>query len=135
MRWIQVLACYATAVALNFVLPANIGTLVMMLMFTTVIAHASSPGCSPAAWCRQCSSRRSAWRRYLYLFLSVGGSLSVQFRLHRASARGRCGASCMGAGWACCCYLVFQTLRPRIAVWWEEAQDGGQIAAQAALAT
>src|SRR3954453_8374576 len=41
VRWIQVWACYATAVALNFVLPANIGTLVMMLMFTTVIVAAT----------------------------------------------------------------------------------------------
>src|SRR5436853_343459 len=36
-----VLAAYATAVALNSFLPANIGTLVMMLMLTTLIAGAT----------------------------------------------------------------------------------------------
>ena len=36
-----VLACYATAVALNSFLPANIGTWVMLLMFTTLLAGAT----------------------------------------------------------------------------------------------
>ena len=40
----QVLACYAAAVALNCVLPANLGTLAMLLMFTTIIAAASFAG-------------------------------------------------------------------------------------------
>ena len=44
VRWIQVLACYAAAVALNSVLPANLGTLVMLLMFTTIIAAATFAG-------------------------------------------------------------------------------------------
>ena len=40
VRWMQVYACYATAVALNFVLPANLGTFVMLLMFLATIAGA-----------------------------------------------------------------------------------------------
>src|SRR5262245_22228038 len=36
-----VLASYATAVAMNSFLPANIGTWVMLIMFTTVIAGAT----------------------------------------------------------------------------------------------
>lgn len=44
MRWLQVLACYAAAVALNSVLPANLGTLVMLLMFTTIIVAATFAG-------------------------------------------------------------------------------------------
>ncbi len=39
VRWVQILACYAAAVALNSVLPANLGTLAMLLMFTTIIAR------------------------------------------------------------------------------------------------
>ena len=39
-----VLACYATSVALNGFLPANIGTFVMLLMFTTIIAGATFSG-------------------------------------------------------------------------------------------
>ena len=41
---VQVLACYAAAVALNCVLPANLGTLAMLLMFTTIIVAASFAG-------------------------------------------------------------------------------------------
>ena len=36
-----ILASYATAVAMNSFLPANIGTWVMLIMFTTVIAGAT----------------------------------------------------------------------------------------------
>src|SRR5271166_4012413 len=36
--WSQILACYATAVALNWVVPANLGTLTMLLMFNAIIA-------------------------------------------------------------------------------------------------
>jgi len=41
VRWVQILACYAAAVALNSVLPANLGTLTMMLMYTSIIAAAA----------------------------------------------------------------------------------------------
>src|ERR1700689_290806 len=44
VRWVQILACYAAAVALNSVLPANLGTLAMLLMFTTIVAAASFAG-------------------------------------------------------------------------------------------
>ena len=44
VRWVQILACYAAAVALNSVLPANLGTLAMLLMFTTIIAAANFAG-------------------------------------------------------------------------------------------
>ena len=39
-----VLASYAAGVALNNFLPANIGTLVMMLMFVAIIEAANFPG-------------------------------------------------------------------------------------------
>ena len=40
----QVIACYATSVALNTFLPANLGTLVMLIMFTAIIAAATFAG-------------------------------------------------------------------------------------------
>src|SRR6266516_6956718 len=43
-RFKLVLACYATSVALNGILPANIGTFVMLLMLTAVIAGATFSG-------------------------------------------------------------------------------------------
>ena len=41
VRWLQVLACYAASVAMNSVLPANLGTFALLLMFTTIIAGAT----------------------------------------------------------------------------------------------
>ena len=41
VRWRDIWACYAASVALNGLLPANIGTLVMLLMFTAIIAAAT----------------------------------------------------------------------------------------------
>src|SRR5436190_16042135 len=39
-----VLACYAASVALNGILPANLGTFALLLMFTTIIAGATFSG-------------------------------------------------------------------------------------------
>jgi hypothetical protein len=41
IRWLDALAAYAASVALNGILPANLGTLVLLLMFTTIIAGAT----------------------------------------------------------------------------------------------
>jgi hypothetical protein len=41
LPWRRVWAAYAASVALNGILPANLGTLMLLLMFTTLIAGAS----------------------------------------------------------------------------------------------
>jgi len=43
-RFRQVFAAYSACVALNFILPANLGTIVMFIMLTTVIASATFAG-------------------------------------------------------------------------------------------
>ena len=50
-----VLASYATGVALNNFLPANIGTFVTLLMYVAITQGATFPASSPAT-----SSRRSS---------------------------------------------------------------------------
>ena len=44
VRFRQVFAAYSACVALNFVLPSNLGTIVMFIMLTTVIASATFAG-------------------------------------------------------------------------------------------
>ena len=44
VAYLQVLAAYAVGPALNGVLPANIGTVVMLLMFVAIIPGANLPG-------------------------------------------------------------------------------------------
>jgi uncharacterized membrane protein YbhN (UPF0104 family) len=73
-----VLACYATAVALNGFLPANIGTWVMLIMFTTLIAGASFTIVFSGLIVEKIPFTVFNLGVYLYLFLSVSGSFSVK---------------------------------------------------------
>jgi uncharacterized membrane protein YbhN (UPF0104 family) len=127
VRWVQVYACYATAVALNFVLPANIGTLVMLLMFTTIIAAATFAGVLAGYVVQKVFFTTIGIATYVYLFLSVGGSFSLQFGFIDEHPW---AFVILLAAVGLLLYLVFQTLRPRIRVWWEDAKEGGQLLAQ-----
>ena len=127
VRWVPVWACYAAAVALNFVLPANIGTLVMMLMFTTIIVAATFTGVLAGYVVQKVFFTAIGVATYLYLFLSVGGSFRLQFGFieeHPWAFVILLGAAIV------LIYLVAQTLRPRILGWWEDAKEGGQILAR-----
>jgi uncharacterized membrane protein YbhN (UPF0104 family) len=73
-----VLASYATAVALNSFLPANIGTWVMLLMFTALFAGATFPMMVSGIVVQKIPFSVFNLALYLYLFLSVAGSFSVK---------------------------------------------------------
>lgn len=73
-----VLASYATAVALNSFLPANIGTWVMLLMFTTLFAGATFPMMLSGIVVQKIPFTVFNIAIYLYLFLSVTGSFSIK---------------------------------------------------------
>jgi uncharacterized membrane protein YbhN (UPF0104 family) len=78
IRYRLVLACYAAAVALNSFLPANIGTWVMLLMFTTLIAGASFAMVFSGLIVEKIPFTILNLSLYLYLFLSVSGSFSIK---------------------------------------------------------
>jgi uncharacterized membrane protein YbhN (UPF0104 family) len=73
-----VLASYAVAVALNSFLPANIGTLVMLLMFTTLIAGATLTSILSGLVVQKVPFTILNVALYLYLFLTVSGSFSIK---------------------------------------------------------
>lgn len=73
-----VLACYAVAVALNGFLPANIGTLVMLLMLTSLLAGATFAMLVSGLVVEKIPFSIFNVALYLYLFLSVGGSFSIK---------------------------------------------------------
>ena len=77
-RFRLVLASYAAAVALNGFLPANIGTFVMLVMFTTLIAGATFAMMVSALVVEKIPFSLFNVAVYLYLFLSVSGSFSVK---------------------------------------------------------
>jgi uncharacterized membrane protein YbhN (UPF0104 family) len=73
-----VLASYAVAVALNGFLPANIGSLVMMLMFVSLIAGATFAAVFSGFIVQKIPFSVLNIASYLYLFVTVSGSLSIK---------------------------------------------------------
>src|SRR6476659_7345643 len=127
VRWLDVLACYAASVALNGVLPATLGTLALLLMFTTIIAGATFAAILGAYAVEKIFFTVIGAVTYLYLFLSVGGSFDIKFAfVHEhpwATAIFLLGGS----------YLIFLLLRrlwPKVVAWWDDAKDGGAILAE-----
>lgn len=76
-----VLASYAVAVALNGFLPANLGTFVMLAMFTTLIAGATFPLVFSGLIVEKIPFTVFNLGLYLYLFLTISGSFSIKLGL------------------------------------------------------
>jgi len=124
VRWVQILACYAAAVALNSVLPANLGTLAMLLMFTTIIVAANFAGVLGGIAVQKIFYTLIGTFVYLYLFLTIGGSFDLQLGFISAHP---VATVILVAGVAALIYLIARMLRERIREWWGEAKVGGQI--------
>jgi uncharacterized membrane protein YbhN (UPF0104 family) len=124
VRWVQILACYAAAVALNSVLPANLGTLAMLLMFTSIIAAANFAGILGGLAVQKIFYTLIGTFVYLYLFLTIGGAFDLQLGFVSAHPW---AMAILVAGAAALIYLVARMLRERIREWWTEAKVGGQI--------
>src|SRR3954452_17757343 len=124
VRWLDILACYAASVALNGILPANIGTLVMLLMFTTIIAGATFAAILGAYAVQKIFFTLIGAFTYLYLFLSVGGSFDIKFAfVHEhpwATALFLLAAVYL-------IYLLVRRIWPRVVLWWEDAKEGGSV--------
>jgi uncharacterized membrane protein YbhN (UPF0104 family) len=73
-----ILAAYATSVAMNSFLPANVGTWVMLIMFTSVIAGATFTAMLSGIAVQKIPFSIFNIAVYLYLFLSVAGSFSIK---------------------------------------------------------
>lgn len=76
--WRPVLASYAVAVALNGFLPANIGTLVMLVMFVSLIAGATFAAILSGFVVQKIPFTVLSIASYVYLFATVAGSLSLE---------------------------------------------------------
>ena len=77
--WRQVWAAYAASVALNGILPANLGTLMLLLMFTTLIAGATFAAVLGGYAVQKIFYCVFGAVPYLYLFLTVAGSFDIKF--------------------------------------------------------
>ena len=72
------LAAYAAGVALNGFLPANIGTVVCLLMFVAIIPGANLPGVLGGMVVQKIFFSVAGVFVYVYLFVSLPGQLDLQ---------------------------------------------------------
>jgi len=124
VRFREILACYAASVALNGLLPANLGTLAMLMMFTTIIAGATFAAILGAYAVQKIFFTLVGLFVYLYLFLTVGGSFDIKFEfVHTHTA----ATLVVLAGVAYILFLLGRRFWPRVLHWWEGAKEGGAI--------
>jgi uncharacterized membrane protein YbhN (UPF0104 family) len=124
VRYRIVLASYAAAVALNSFLPANIGTWVMLLMFTALFAGATFPMMVSGIVVQKIPFSVFNVALYLYLFLSVAGSFSVKLGFlsdHTGLVVG------LLAGAVFLVVFLYRVFRRRLAGLREQVMDGGAV--------
>ena len=126
VRWMQVYAAYAACVAMNNVLPANLGTFVMFVMLTSVIASATFAGMIGGFLVAEDLLHVAGTFVYLYLFLSVPGSFDISFSWIKEHPWTTVDPRRLGRPGACAGRAHFWT---KVVRWWDEAKDGGQILA------
>jgi len=121
---LQIFACYAASVALNGVLPANLGTLALLLMFTAIIAGATFAGVLAGYLVHKIFFTIIGAVVYLYLFLSVGGSFDIKFGWvsdHPAAF------VLIAAGAVFLVLMLVRVFWPKVRGFWDKAKEGGQI--------
>jgi uncharacterized membrane protein YbhN (UPF0104 family) len=79
VTYMAVLAAYATGVALNNFVPANMGTFVMLLMFVAIVQGATFPGVLGGYVVQKIFYFVIGTLIYIYLFAAVAGSFDFQF--------------------------------------------------------
>jgi uncharacterized membrane protein YbhN (UPF0104 family) len=79
VNYMTVLACYATGVALNNVVPANLGTFVTLLMFVAVVSGSTFPGVLAGYAVQKIFYLVIGTLIYIYLFTAIEGSFDFQF--------------------------------------------------------
>jgi uncharacterized membrane protein YbhN (UPF0104 family) len=125
--YLQVLAAYAAGVALNGFLPANLGTLVMLLMFVAMIPGSNFPGVLGGMVVQKIFFTAVGTFVYLYLFLSVAGSFELQLSFPH-DHRGLTALILVGGA-----FLIFLLVRifwRKLHGLWAKAKQGGAILAR-----
>ncbi len=124
LPWRRVWAAYAASVALNGILPANLGTLMLLLMFTTLIAGATFAAVLGGYAVQKIFYCVFGAIPYLYLFLAVSGSFDIKFEFVHTHPWAT--AIVLIGGGLLIAFLV-RAYWPRVVSWWREAKAGGAI--------
>jgi uncharacterized membrane protein YbhN (UPF0104 family) len=119
-------AAYAVAVALNSILPANLGTVVMFVMLTSVIASATIAGLVGAFVVQKIFFTLASVFVFAYLFLTLPESFDIAFDFLEDNPW---ATLALLVGGAVLIVLVAISLWHRILGWWEKMKEGGRILA------
>jgi len=122
----HVFASYATCVALNNILPANLGTWVMFAMLMAVIASATFAGMIGGFLVEKIFFSLAAIFTWLYLFFSVPGSFDISFEFIKDNPWAVVG---LLVGGGVVLFIAIRSFWPKVLKWWDQAKDGGQILA------
>src|SRR3954447_14596998 len=127
VAYLHILAAYAAGVALNGFLPANIGTVVCLLMFVAIIPGSNLPGVLGGMVVQKIFFSVAGTFVYVYLFLSVPGSLDLQLpALHDHPVR----VLALAVGAVLLVLLLGRIFWRRLKGLWAKAVHGGAILAR-----
>jgi uncharacterized membrane protein YbhN (UPF0104 family) len=127
VAFLPVLASYAASVALNNILPANLGTLVFFFMLLTIIAGVTFAGILGGYAVEKIFYTTVGAFPYLYLFLTVNGSFDLKFSFVHSHPW---AVAIILIGGVVLIALVVRRLWPRVVRWWAQAKEGGKILAR-----
>jgi uncharacterized membrane protein YbhN (UPF0104 family) len=124
-KWKDIWAGYAVSVALNGILPANLGTLVFLIMLTGFLAVSFAAVLGAYAVEKIFFTVAGAFT-YLYLFVTVGGSFDISFSwVHEHPA----ATIVVFGGGILLIVLLVRRYWPHVVAWWQNAKEGGAILA------
>jgi uncharacterized membrane protein YbhN (UPF0104 family) len=122
-KWRDILAGYAVSVALNTILPANLGTLVFLIMITTFLSISFAAVLGGYA-VEKIFFTIAGTFTYLYLFISVGGSFGISFNWVKERP---VAFACVIGGGILLIVLLVRRFWPKVVEWWQKAKEGGAI--------
>jgi uncharacterized membrane protein YbhN (UPF0104 family) len=126
VRFRVIWAAYAVCVALNSILPANLGSVVMFVMLTSVIASATFAGLVGAFVVQKIFFTLASVFVFGYLFLTLPESFDIAFEFLEDKPW---ATLALLVGGAVVIALVVISLWHRVLVWWEKMKEGGRILA------
>jgi uncharacterized membrane protein YbhN (UPF0104 family) len=123
VKWRDILAGYAVSVALNGILPANIGTLVFLIMVTVLIGI-SFVAVLGAYAVEKIFFTLSGTFVYVYLFFTVSGSFDISFSwVHEHWP----ATIIVFGGGILVIVLLVRRFWPHVVAWWDKAKQGGAV--------
>jgi len=128
VTYMAVLAAYATGVALNNFVPANMGTFVMLLMYVAIVQGATFPGVLGGYLVQKIFYLVIGTLIYIYLFSAVAGSFDYRFGDEWDAVSGHPVLILgIGAGAVVLGVLLIRIFWRWVKGFWLKAKEGGAI--------